>query len=90
MRRAFDIDVLACPRCGGRLHLLGVVEDPIAICQILTALALTADQANRAPPAVASPSIPRLTDAAPGAHSPGSVCAVLPDHHCPHSRSPNP
>jgi hypothetical protein len=22
MRRAFDIDVLACPRCGGRLRLI--------------------------------------------------------------------
>jgi len=30
MRRAFDIDVLACPRCGGRLRLLGTIEDPAA------------------------------------------------------------
>jgi hypothetical protein len=28
MRRAFDIDVLACPRCGGRLRLIATVEDP--------------------------------------------------------------
>jgi hypothetical protein len=31
MRRAFDIDVLACPRCGGRLRLIAAVEDPEAI-----------------------------------------------------------
>jgi hypothetical protein len=31
MRRAFDIDVLACPRCGGRLRLVATVEDPDAL-----------------------------------------------------------
>ena len=31
MRRAFEIDVLACPRCGGRLRLIATVEDPDAI-----------------------------------------------------------
>ena len=51
MRRAFDIDVLACPRCRGRLRLIATVEDPDAIRQILAALAPSAD---RAPPAVAS------------------------------------
>jgi hypothetical protein len=28
MRRAFDIDALACPRCGGRLRLIATVEAP--------------------------------------------------------------
>jgi Putative transposase len=37
MRRAFDIDVLACPRCGGRLRLIATVEDPGAIRAILVA-----------------------------------------------------
>ena len=31
MRRGFDVDVLACPRCGGRLRLLATIEDPVAI-----------------------------------------------------------
>jgi hypothetical protein len=31
MRRAVDVDVLACPRCGGRLRLIATVEDPDAI-----------------------------------------------------------
>jgi uncharacterized protein YbaR (Trm112 family) len=38
--RAFDLDVLACPRCGGRLRLIATVEeDPEAISAILAALA---------------------------------------------------
>ena len=28
MRRAFAIDVLACARCGGRMRVIGTVEDP--------------------------------------------------------------
>ena len=38
MRRAFDIDVLACPQCGGRLRLIATVEDPGATRAILAAL----------------------------------------------------
>ena len=48
MRRAFDIDVLACPRCGGRLRLLATVEDPDAIRAILAALAVSGGRAVRA------------------------------------------
>jgi hypothetical protein len=51
MRRAFDLDVLACPRCGGRWRLLGTVEDPDAIRAILAAVAVSAD---RAPPSAAA------------------------------------
>jgi len=35
MRHAFDIDVLACPRCGGRLRLVATIEDPHVIRAIL-------------------------------------------------------
>jgi hypothetical protein len=28
MRRAFDVDVLACPRCGGRMRLIATIDDP--------------------------------------------------------------
>ena len=38
MRRAFDLDVLACPRRGGRLRLIATLEDPEAIRPILAAL----------------------------------------------------
>jgi hypothetical protein len=37
MRRAFAIDVLACPRCGGRLRVIATVEDPVAVRQLLAA-----------------------------------------------------
>jgi hypothetical protein len=48
MRRAFDVDVLACPRCGGRLRLIATVEDPEAIGAILAAA--SREEAGRAPP----------------------------------------
>ena len=50
MRRAFDIDVLACPRGGGRLRLIATVEDPDAIRAILAAVAVSQEPAERAPP----------------------------------------
>jgi hypothetical protein len=37
MRRAFAVDVLACPRCGGRLRVIATVEDPVAVRQLLAA-----------------------------------------------------
>jgi hypothetical protein len=37
MRRAFAIDVLACPNCGGRMRVIAMVEDPVAVRQILAA-----------------------------------------------------
>jgi len=54
MRRAFDLDVLACPRCGGRRRLIATVEDPDAIRAILAALAISRERADRAPPFAAS------------------------------------
>jgi len=50
MQRAFETDVLACPRCGGRLRLVATVEDPREIREILDALALSAEPVERAPP----------------------------------------
>jgi hypothetical protein len=26
LRRSFDVDVMRCPKCGSRLHLLGVIN----------------------------------------------------------------
>jgi Putative transposase len=37
MRRAFALDVLACPRCGGRMRVIATIADPAAIRQILAA-----------------------------------------------------
>jgi len=36
MRRAFDLDVLRCPRCAGRTQLIATIEDPAVIRQSRT------------------------------------------------------
>ncbi len=51
MRRAFDIDVLACPVCGGRLRLIALVVDPRAVRAILRSVGGPPDMVDRAPPA---------------------------------------
>ena len=40
MRRSFDVDVQACPRCGGRLRLLALLEAGVATARILRHLGL--------------------------------------------------
>ena len=46
MARVFEFDVLACPRCGGKMRILAAIEAPDAIRKILACLGLPA----RAPP----------------------------------------
>ena len=54
MRRAFEIDVLACPRCAGRLKLVACITQPAAIRAILGHLSFPVDAPGprpaRAPP----------------------------------------
>lgn len=54
MRRAFDVDVLACPRCGGRLRLLALLEAGAVTARILEHLGLATElpaaRPARAPP----------------------------------------
>jgi hypothetical protein len=40
LRRVFEIDVLACARCGGRLRFVAALDDPEAIRRILGHLGL--------------------------------------------------
>ena len=53
---SFEADVLACPKCGGRMIVLSTIEDPAVIRRILTHLGLSTDSGEprpaRAPPAV--------------------------------------
>ena len=49
MRRAFEIDVLACPRCDGRLRLIALIETSGVARRILTHLGLPADVPRPAP-----------------------------------------
>lgn len=54
MRRTYGLDVLACPRCGGRFRLIALIEERAVIERILTHLALPTQapsaRASRAPP----------------------------------------
>ena len=38
--RAFDLDVLRCPRCAGRMELIATIDDPAVIHRILADLGL--------------------------------------------------
>ena len=38
LRRSFDVDVLQCARCGGRLRVLGEVTDPRVVAVVLESL----------------------------------------------------
>jgi hypothetical protein len=61
MRRSFDIDVLACPRCGGRLRLIALIEEPAVIARILRHVGLPTEipaaRPGRAPPRFAEGAI---------------------------------
>ena len=57
MARTFGMDVLACPRCGGRLRLIALIEEAAVIDRILRHLGLPtetpAPRPARAPPLLA-------------------------------------
>jgi hypothetical protein len=57
MRRAFDVDVLRCPRCDGRMQLIATIDDPAVIQRILAHLGL--------PSARDGPPLPSAVSAAP-------------------------
>src|SRR5437867_5151412 len=55
MRRAFEADVLSCPRCGGRMTVLATIEDPAVIQRILTHLGLAVEAGGAWPATRGSP-----------------------------------
>jgi len=54
MRPAFGLDVLACPRCGGRLRLVALIDEAAVVQRILRHLGLPTEvpeaRPARAPP----------------------------------------
>ena len=58
LERTFEIDVLACPECGGRLRLLATIEQRSVVEKILRNLGL--------PVEAPVPSPARATDPLPG------------------------
>jgi uncharacterized protein YbaR (Trm112 family) len=49
MRRALGLDVLVCPRCGGRMRLIATIEHPRVIRQILAHLGLPTEGSDPFP-----------------------------------------
>jgi len=47
--RSFTVDVLACPRCQGRLKLLAMVEGPASIARYLAAVGEATEVPRRSP-----------------------------------------
>jgi hypothetical protein len=64
MRRAFDFDVLSCPRCGDRMRLMATIEHPAVVRQILTHLGLPIEVPEPLP-ARSPPTAPLFGDPAP-------------------------
>ena len=68
MRRTFAFDVLACPRCGGRLRLIALIEQASVIERILRHLGLPTEvpepRPARAPPLPLSARAGHMGDAA--------------------------
>ncbi len=63
MARTFGLDVLACPRCGGRLRLVALIDQAAVVARILRHLGLPTE-IPPACPARAPPLLPdRPTDA---------------------------
>ena len=59
--RSFGFDVLACPRCGGRLRLIALIKEAAVIGRILRHLGVPTEiPAPR--PARAPPFLPRTPD----------------------------
>jgi hypothetical protein len=54
MERSFGFDVLACPRCAGRMTLVALIRDSAVVGRILRHLGLSdvvpVPRAGRAPP----------------------------------------
>jgi hypothetical protein len=59
MERVFEVDVLSCPRCGGRMRILAAIDSPDAIDKILTCVGLP----TRAPPIAPAVSDPDMAHA---------------------------
>jgi hypothetical protein len=54
MRRAFDLDVLKCPSCAGRMRVLALIESPQIARRILRHLGLR----DHAPPIAPARELP--------------------------------
>ena len=49
LKRCFAVDVLACPRCGGRMRLVALVTEAASVRRFLRGLGESTDAPARAP-----------------------------------------
>ena len=49
LARTFAVDVLACPKCHGRMRLLAMVEDPANVARYLAAVGEATEVPPRSP-----------------------------------------
>ena len=64
MRRSLGLDVLACPRCGGRLGLIAVIDNPAVVARILRHLGFPNEIPETRPARVAPTAVTDLFVAA--------------------------
>jgi hypothetical protein len=68
MQRTFGVDVRACPRCGGRLRLVALIEQASVVQRIVRHLGLPTEvpepRPARAPPRLVDASDDQSQDAA--------------------------
>jgi hypothetical protein len=55
LAKVFEIDVLACPECGGRMQLIAFIAEPTVAKRILDHLDLDSTGPPLAPPRVGPP-----------------------------------
>src|SRR5439155_13183697 len=80
MRRVFDLDVLACPRCGGRMSVIATIEARDVIRTILGHLGLPTEPPAPLPPRLPGRSIssPTTRRERPSGTGPSPGCARKP------------
>ena len=49
LKRTFAVDILSCPRCGGRLRLVAVVTEPVNVERYLAGVGEASEAPSRAP-----------------------------------------
>ena len=49
LARTFAVDVLACPKCHGRMRLLALVQDPANVARFLAAMGEPTELPRRSP-----------------------------------------
>jgi hypothetical protein len=79
LRRAFELDVLRCPRCGCRRRLSAIVEDPGVIGKILAHLGLTPSPDSHGPgPPRRAPEASAFGDGPPARPADNTAASTLP------------